>query len=494
MQHNRRSGPTQSNGLGFLKDNAELVGIAMRFFDLTLVVVGAMIAYYIRSDQFALPYFYKIALIILLFGVSVVFPLFDVYKPWRGASIWDEIRSLLLAWFLVAATIPVLLYFTKTGELYSRLWFGWWTLITALLMVGSRFVVRKASNWARQTGLNTRNVLIVGTGELAQQVCENLRQSGWTGINVVGYVDAGEGNKGRFVGDTPVIGNIDDLEQLLFNRSLEMSESANSILDYDEIDQVWVALPTNRENDIRRVCEMLEESAIAAVFVPDIFLHSLLNKSVDEFAGMPVVNLRATPIAGFASTIKMAEDILVSLAALVFFAPIMLLIAVLIKLESPGPVLFKQRRYGIDGKEILVWKFRTMRVLEDGNTVTQARKNDRRVTRVGSFLRRSSLDELPQFFNVLQGKMSVVGPRPHAVAHNEQYRKLVDHYMLRCAIKPGITGWAQVNGWRGETDTIEKMRKRVEFDIVYLNSWSIWLDAKIILKTITRAMFNQNAY
>jgi len=209
---------------------------------------------------------------------------------------------------------------------------------------------------------------------------------------------------------------------------------------------------------------------------------------------MPVVNLRSSPLHGISSTFKLIEDIVLSILAIAITALPMVIIAILIKLESKGPVIFKQKRYGIDGNEIVVWKFRTMNVMENSDVVVQAKKGDPRVTKIGHFLRKSSLDELPQFFNVLQGRMSIVGPRPHAVAHNEKYRKIIDTYMWRCKVKPGITGWAQINGWRGETSNTEQMRKRVEFDLEYLQRWSLWFDIKIIYKTAMKEFTNKNVY
>ena len=259
-------------------------------------------------------------------------------------------------------------------------------------------------------------------------------------------------------------------------------------------DQVWIALPLAHEARIREITRLLEDSTVSLNFVPDIFVHSLLNYSIDELAGLPVVNLRSSPVTGAAHALKLSEDILVASLAIVLTAPLMAAIAMAIKLEGRGPVLFKQRRYGINGDEIIMWKFRTMSVLEDGAQVPQARRGDPRVTRIGAFLRRTSLDELPQFFNVLQGKMSVVGPRPHAVAHNEQYRKLIDRYMLRHQVKPGITGWAQVNGWRGETEKLEKMENRVKFDLEYISNWSIWLDLRIIVLTLCKGLVGKSAY
>ena len=479
---------------GFLRDNAELIGVAIRFMDFTIIVTGALIAHYFRFDSVELDLGYKIALVVVLFGAAALFPLLDLYKPWRGRTIWAEVRTLIFAWLCVVATVPALVYATKTGDLYSRLWFGSWVLFTTALFILSRFIIRNISWWARQKGLNTRNVLIVGAGELGQKIKLNLGQNDWAGLNVVGYLDDNALLHGTEIDGIPVIGGTTRINELAGEKPDEGVLPDAKKTKLKGIDQVWVALPLSAKDKILEVSNILSDSAISVVFVPDIFLHDLLNHSVDDLAGMPVVNLRASPIEGTASTLKFVEDIVISVIAIILTAPIMMLIAIGVKLGSPGPVLFKQKRYGIDGREIVVWKFRTMRVMEDGNKVTQATKNDPRVTKLGAILRKTSLDELPQFFNVLQGRMSVVGPRPHAVAHNEQYRKIVDRYMWRCKVKPGITGWAQVNGWRGETDVVEKMEKRVEYDLEYLTNWNIWLDIKIIIKTIVNGFTNKNAY
>src|SRR5690606_32379061 len=221
---------------------------------------------------------------------------------------------------------------------------------------------------------------------------------------------------------------------------------------------------------------------------------NLLNHSITEVAGLPVLNLSATPMEGVNGLLKALEDRVLAALILLLIWPVMVAIAIGIKLSSPGPVIFKQHRYGLRGNKIEVWKFRTMTVCENDDNVTQAKRNDPRVTRFGAFLRRTSLDELPQLFNVLQGRMSLVGPRPHAVAHNEQYRKLIGRYMLRHTVKPGITGLAQINGWRGETDSLDKMQKRVEYDLYYIENWSLWLDLKIIFLTLFKGLRHPNAY
>ena len=245
---------------------------------------------------------------------------------------------------------------------------------------------------------------------------------------------------------------------------------------------------------MKNLIKSLTDTTCSVILIPDLFTFNILQSRTEEVNGVPVVPLFDTPLNGINMIFKRIEDIVISSIILLFISPILLIIACLVKLTSPGPIIFKQTRYGMDGKPIKVWKFRSMSVMENDNKVIQATKNDIRITKIGRLLRRTSLDELPQFFNVLFGGMSIVGPRPHAVAHNEQYRNLIEGYMLRHKVKPGITGWAQINGWRGETDTLEKMEKRVEFDLEYIREWSIWLDLKIIFLTIFKGFINKSAY
>ena len=243
---------------------------------------------------------------------------------------------------------------------------------------------------------------------------------------------------------------------------------------------------------ILQVLDGLKDTTASIYFVPDMFVTDLIQGRSDSVCGVNVISVCDTPFRGYNGFLKRASDIVLALLILLLITPVLLLVALLVKLDSPGPVIFRQRRYGLDGEEIVVYKFRSMAVTEDGATVTQARKNDARVTRLGAVLRRTSLDELPQFINVLQGRMSVVGPRPHAVAHNELYRTLIKGYMVRHKVRPGITGWAQVNGQRGETDTLDKMQARISYDLDYLRNWSLPLDFYIILKTV-RLVFKDSA-
>ena len=259
-------------------------------------------------------------------------------------------------------------------------------------------------------------------------------------------------------------------------------------------DAIYIALPMRAENKIKALIEELSDSSANVHYVPDIFTFNLMNARMRQIGGIPTISVYDTPFDSFGAFMKRSLDVVLSTFILALIALPMLIIAAAIKIDSSGPAIFKQRRYGLNGDTFWVWKFRTMSALDNGDTVHQARKNDERLTRLGSFLRRSSLDELPQFINVLQGTMSIVGPRPHAVAHNEFYRQEIDQYMLRHIVKPGITGWAQINGLRGETDTAEKMEKRIEFDLHYIRNWSVNLDIKIIFLTFLKGFFNKNAY
>ena len=257
---------------------------------------------------------------------------------------------------------------------------------------------------------------------------------------------------------------------------------------------IYICLPIVWHARIMQLLDDVRDTTASIYFVPDIFMLDLIQARIDTITGMPTIAICETPFYGVRGLLKRSTDTVFALLILVLIWPLLLAITAGVKLTSPGPAIFKQTRYGLDGRRIVVYKFRTMRVCEDGEDVTQAKRHDDRVTRFGSFLRRTSLDELPQFINVLQGRMSIVGPRPHAVAHNELYRKVIDGYMVRHKVKPGITGWAQINGYRGETETLDKMRARVEYDLDYLRNWSVALDLWIMLKTARLILWDRMAF
>jgi putative colanic acid biosynthesis UDP-glucose lipid carrier transferase len=323
-------------------------------------------------------------------------------------------------------------------------------------------------------------VAVVGAGSLGQSVVQHLHDSPWTGFLLAGFYDDNPALHGRVIEGERVEGSPDDL--------IALAKAGN-------VDEVWLTLPLRAEERVKEIMTRLRNTTVNVRFVPNIFGFSLLNHSMGEVAGVPVLNLNTSPMLGVNRWVKAFEDRILAALILILTSPLMLVIALAVKLSSPGPVLFRQRRHGWDGKPIKIYKFRTMVVhTEPEGCVVQCQRYDMRLTPVGAFLRRTSLDELPQFINVLQGRMSIVGPRPHAVEHNEQYKELIDDYMQRHKVKPGITGWAQVNGWRGETDTLDKMKKRVEYDLQYISNWSLWLDLKIIFLTLVKGFIHKNAY
>ena len=309
-----------------------------------------------------------------------------------------------------------------------------------------------------------------------------MRSTPALGLTLAGFFDdrrAEHGWEGEGALSAPVLGDFDALV-----------DAARA----GRLDLVFIALPMKAEETIDRLIHQLSDTRVSIHIVPDLFVHGLAHSRWINVGPVPVISVFDAPFSGVDGWAKRLEDVVLSIGILLGIAIPMLLIAGAVKLTSRGPVLFRQRRYGLDGREITVWKFRTMTVGENGDNVVQARKGDARVTPLGAFLRRTSLDELPQFVNVLLGDMSIVGPRPHAIAHNEAYRALIPGYMLRHKVKPGITGWAQVNGWRGETDTLDKMERRVQSDLWYIRNWSLWLDLRIIARTAFRVFVDENAY
>lgn len=412
----------------------------------------------------------------LLFG-----HLLDLYHTHRGIAAHKEFARLWLTWIVVVLGLLFLGYTSKTSELYSRRVLLSWFVITPLLLIIWRGWLQIMLASLRQRGLNTRQVAIVGARELGAYLARTIIDAPWMGLRPVGFYDDRKPAGERPLVHEPVevIGNL----EMLLRHAHE-----------GRIDIVYITLPMSAEKRVQQLLARLSDTTASVYIIPDFFMFDLLHASWGTIGDLPAVSISETPFYGVDGLIKRIEDIVLASVLLVVVAIPLVVIAIGVKLSSPGPIIFKQHRYGLRGNKIEVWKFRSMTVCENGGDVVQARKQDPRVTRFGAFLRRTSLDELPQLFNVLQGHMSLVGPRPHAVNHNEQYRRLIDRYMLRHKVKPGITGLAQVNGWRGETDSLDKMQKRVEHDLAYIHNWSLWLDVKIIFLTAFRAFNDKNAY
>jgi len=422
---------------------------------------------------------YEILTVISALVVAMTFGAARAYRPWRSAPLGQESHLTLIAWVAAAGVLLAIAYSTKTSQLFSRRVILTWLCATPVVLIGVHLTVRLALRRARERGRNLRTFVIVGGGDLARRLHAQVDSHPWLGMRALGYFDDPVEPRTEERLPIPRLGAIAHLERWV---------KANAPAF------VYIALPMRAENQIREVIESLEDSTASVYLVPDIFTFQLLNARTEHIDGLPVIGLRETPFTGVEGWLKRAEDLVLAAIILTVISPLLVAIAFGVKLSSRGPVVFKQMRYGLDGRPFRVYKFRSMTVCEDGDQVKQVRKTDARVTRFGSFLRRTSLDELPQFLNVLQGRMSIVGPRPHAVAHNEHYRRLIKGYMLRHKVRPGITGLAQVNGLRGETETLDKMEKRVEYDLDYIQTWSLQLDLKIIGQTIVNGFSGKNAY
>lgn len=405
----------------------------------------------------------------------------SVYTGWRGRSLFGGFKKVLQAWAMTWGVLIVLAFLFKDSASFSRVTVTLWAIITPVALLAYRFAIRFILGHLREKGWNTKRVAIVGAGILGQRIAKLLHDTKMLGYTPVAFYDDDAEKIGSDVEGIHVAG---DINTLLSGISAE-----------DRYDEIYIALPLRAEGRIKQVLNSLADTSITVKFIPDFFTFDLLHSHLTDIGGIPIISVYDSPLnSTFNAVVKRIEDVVISLVIITVISPLLLIIAIAIKLTSNGPVIFKQRRYGINGEEITIMKFRSMTVCDDGVEIAQATKNDSRITKIGGFLRRTSLDELPQFFNVIAGNMSIVGPRPHANAHNEEYRKLIPRYMQRHLVKPGITGWAQIHGWRGETDTLDKMEKRIEFDLHYIDNWSLWLDIKIILLTFIKGFVNKNAY
>jgi len=469
---------------GYLRQNANVVGAMVKLTDIFIVLICFLVAHFLRYGHLELSSQNLLLVVSSMFLTHIALSASGTYGRWRGKSLTLEIQVIALAMLFVVMSLASLAYIFKSGASYSRIYVAIAFSITLLGLSCSRAVIRLIANWRRSNGYNYRTVLIIGAGSLGQRVASTLEKQTWTGMRVIGFLDDNSNMKSNNLHGIPYLGNCLDAAKVV-----EEYRSKNR-----SIDHVWIALPSRSAKKVESIIEELLDSTASVSIVPDFFELNLHKASIDNIANIPVISLSENRIHGVNSVIKSIMDFSLALILLVLCAPLFLLIAILIKLDSAGPVFFIQRRYGIDGKEITVWKFRTMNVLDDGGVVIQAKKNDPRVTKLGSFLRKTSIDELPQLFNVLLGTMSLVGPRPHAIAHNEEYRRKIRGYMSRHRIKPGITGLAQVSGFRGETDTDHKMIKRIEFDLSYIKTWSLLLDIKILVLTLKQVFFAKNVY
>lgn len=449
--------------------------------DIIAIVAAGFLAYYARFLTLAMPGFYQTVLGIAVLVGMVIFPQFRLYTDWEDKTRLAKIESIVGSWGCVLLVLVVLGFVFQASASYSRLWFGLWMLLgVAALSVGRALAGRIIRSLRNNENVVCR-VVIVGQGAVAERAVRQIQASRSGHYRVCRVIPQDEATLNR-------------AQELSAIPTLSNRVSLAGFIERAAIDEVWFCLSLRDEQVLVDFQEYLKYTTVTQRLIPDIDTYRMRRHDVTEVAGLTALNLNLSPMQGINRILKAIEDRVLSALILVLISPLVGLIALAIKLDSPGPVLFVQKRHGWNCEEINVLKFRSMYAGDDTGGVAQATLNDARVTRVGRLIRSTSLDELPQFWNVLRGDMSIVGPRPLALEHNISYREHIDAYMQRHGVKPGITGWAQVYGLRGQTDTTDKMRQRIEYDLYYIEHWSLWLDFKIIVMTVFRGFLNPNAY
>lgn len=446
-----------------------------RLIDISILLASLLLVLYAYGQQFTKDY--ALVTLIILVCYSFVGESLQLYRSWRVGRFRRMLYLLIAVHALSFMSLTSVLFLFKQGASFSRVGIVGWYFVSLIALLGWRIVAKQMKAVRRERGHNLQKVAIVGGTAIGLKLYQQIQEHTDLGFDCLGFFD--DRGQDRLPAGITAAGTIDDAVRLA---------------QQGHIQKLYICLPMVAEKRIADIIHRLGDTTVDVLMVPEFLLKNLMHARVGSVGEIDTLSVFESPVYGVKDFYKRTFDVVFSVASLIAISPLMLLIALAVKLSSPGPVLFTQKRYGLDGKPINVYKFRSMRVTENGDTIHQATKNDPRVTKLGAFLRRTSLDELPQFFNVVQGDMSVVGPRPHANAHNEEYRKKVDYYMLRHKVRPGITGWAQVNGWRGETDTLEKMEMRIKYDLDYIRHWSFFWDLKIIFLTISKGFTGKNAY
>ena len=437
---------------------------------LLTIFVSFFLAYWLRFGSAVLAQGYLIALLLSLALAAILLPATGAYRAEFEWELLRRMRRLVAGWAVVLLMLVSIAAMTKTTGSFSRIWFGLWAILSTVGLIAVLLMSHYASIRRRNQNRQTRPVALVGTGEAAARLEEQILHDSASDLTIAQRF-------GEPWSSAPV---------------MPLSELAGYIED-NNIRAVWIAVAWEDKSTLNETLAALRESVVDVNVVPDLHQYRLLNQSVSEWAGLPVISLAGTPMTDAELRLKAVMDWLGALLLVILLSPLFLLISALILITDGRPVLYKQQRHGIGGESIGTFKFRTMRNGSQDEAFRQASPDDERVTAVGKFLRKTSLDELPQLFNVLKGEMSLVGPRPHPLELNQEFKSRIPRYMLRHKVKPGITGWAQVNGYRGQTETREKMALRIEHDLWYIQNWSLWLDLKILLMT-PFVLIHQNAY
>ena len=458
-------------------DAMVVVAGILRVVDVALIPVTALIAYVLRFRTVDIDLNH---VVVVPFGMLVIANAMSVTQAYdlrELANLKAQLGRVAAGWAMTFALLIAVAFFDKVSNQFSRLWIGSWFSLGISASLAARCMVCAYLGKRKREGTLTVDVAIVGTPAFVTQVKRRLAAETTLDFRVVGQFEPSIGQPG-------CDGGLNTIDALL------------RLARRTRIHEIIVQLPEKRETGFNAMIEKLGELPVNVSLCPDLSDLSIAPRRLAVLREAVMINVFERPLAGWGSIVKRAEDAILSALLLCLFMPLMMFIALFVKLGSPGPVFFRQQRFGFNNNPIWVYKFRTMYDGAGNNDpgVTQAKRKDPRVTRIGAVLRRTSLDELPQLINVLKGEMSLVGPRPHAIAHNEYYAKLIDRYLHRHRVKPGITGWAQVNGLRGETPTIEAMHARVKHDLFYIENWSIWFDLWILLRTFAVGFVHPNAY
>ncbi|MGL4604902.1 MAG: undecaprenyl-phosphate glucose phosphotransferase [Iodobacter sp.] len=409
---------------------------------------------------------------VLLDGVFLFMPGYS--RSWLGLG------RFIVEWLGVVIALVLIGRISGFIEYFYPPFILTWFIAAPLVLIAVHMAIRVyVLRVDRAVHTERSRVVVVGINQPSQMLVKNIHEGPFLKMDFMGYFDDRAANRLPDHTAEHLIGNLDAMPRYIKEKGIK---------------KIFISLPMSSQPRVLELIDELKDSTASIYFIPDLFVFDLINARFDNVAGMPIVAICESPFLGLNGVIKRISDVILSIMILALIWPVLVVVGLAVKLTSAGPVFFKQKRYGENGDSVVVYKFRSMTVMEDGDKVIQATKNDQRLTSIGSFIRKTSLDELPQFINVLEGKMSIVGPRPHANTHNEQYRKLIKGYMIRHKVKPGITGWAQVNGFRGETDTLDKMQSRIKYDLDYLRNWSVWLDLKIIFLTVAVIFRDRNAY
>ena len=461
--------------VGFLREHALLFSWLLRAFDWLVILLSALVVYKLTLGAWPPKPAYITAVALGLTLYAAISPSFNLYRNWRGSAKTQELGTLIGAWTMVFLLLALLTFVTKSN--ISRLWAILWFSSGLTGLIFGRLVLRSFLNKMRTLGYNQRHIVILGAGNVGQQVAKILSDSVETGFKLNAF----------FTNDTDLTRVKELTPHLVTGKIKESFDYISS----NHVDQVWIAMPISKVKQIQVILKGLSHCTADVRLVPDIFGFQLINQSVSTVAGLPVVNLSLSPMDGANRYIKAFEDKLLAALILVAISPLLALLAIGVKLSSKGPVLYRQERVSWYGKSFYMYKFRSMPVnVETNSGAVWAKAGENRATPFGAFLRKTSLDELPQFWNVLKGDMSIVGPRPERPVFVDKFKDEIPGYMQKHKVKAGITGWAQIHGWRGDTD----LQQRIEHDLHYIENWSLWMDIKIIFLTIFKGFINKNAY